>query len=51
MLKAVREAPLEYTYRSDIVSLVIECIVRAIEARTMDTGIPVYKAPAKVSRN
>ena len=51
VLKAVREAPLEYTYRSDIVSLVIECIVRAIEARTMDTGIPVFKAPAKVSRN
>jgi len=51
VLKAVREAPLEYTYHSDIISLVIECIVRAIEARTMDTGIPVYKVPAKVSRN
>jgi hypothetical protein len=51
VLKAVREAPLDYTYRSDIVSLVIECIVRAIEARTMDTGIPVFKAPAKVSHS
>jgi hypothetical protein len=49
VLKAVREAPLDYTYRSDIVSLVVECIVRAIEARTMDTGIPVFKAPAKVT--
>ncbi len=51
VLKAVREAPLDYTYRSDIVSLVIECIVRAIEARTMDTGIPVFKAPAKVTHS
>lgn len=51
VLKAVREAPLDATYRSDIVSLVVECIVRAIEARTMDTGIPVFKAPAKVTHN
>ena len=45
ILKAVRGAPLDYVYRSDIVTLVIECLVRAIEARTMDTGIPVYVAP------
>jgi hypothetical protein len=43
MLKVVRDAPLEYTYRSDIVSLVIECMIRAIEARTMDTEIPEFK--------
>ena len=46
ILKAVRGAPLDYIYRSDIVTLVIECLVRAIEARTMDTGVPVYVAPA-----
>ncbi len=51
ILKAVREAPLDYTFRSDIVSLVIECLVRAIEARTMDTGIPTYKVPANVRRS
>ncbi len=45
ILKSVRGAPLDYVYRSDIVTLVIECLVRAIEARTMDTGIPVYVAP------
>ena len=48
VLKSVREAPLEYTFRSDIVSLVTECMIRAVEARTMDTGIAPFKAPAVV---
>lgn len=48
-LKTVREAPLEYTFRSDIVSLVIECMIRAVEARTMDTGVAPFKAPDVVS--
>jgi tetratricopeptide (TPR) repeat protein len=51
ILKTVREAPLEFIYRSDIVSLVIESLIRAIEARTMDTGIAEYKIPADVRRN
>ncbi|HVJ09476.1 MAG TPA: hypothetical protein VM554_13945 [Acidisarcina sp.] len=51
ILKTVREAPLDYVFRSDIVSLVVECLVRAIEARTMDTGIPEYKVPANVRRS
>jgi tetratricopeptide (TPR) repeat protein len=45
LLKAVKEAPLDYVYRSDIVALVIESMIKAVEARTMDTGIPVVKAP------
>jgi tetratricopeptide (TPR) repeat protein len=48
-LKAVREAPLEYTFRSDIVSLVTECMIRAVEARTLETGVAPFKAPATVS--
>jgi tetratricopeptide (TPR) repeat protein len=48
-LKTVREAPLEYTFRSDIVSLVTECMIRAVEARTMDTGVAAFKAPDVVS--
>jgi tetratricopeptide (TPR) repeat protein len=51
ILKTVREAPLDFVYRSDIVSLVVESLIRAIEARTMDTGIPEYKIPADVRRN
>jgi hypothetical protein len=51
ILKEVREAPLEFMYRSDTVPLTIECLIKAIEARTMDTGIPVYKIPAGVERS
>lgn len=50
-LKSVREAPLEYTFRSDIVSLVTECMIRAVEARTMDTGVAPFKAPAVVGHS
>jgi tetratricopeptide (TPR) repeat protein len=50
-LKVVREAPLEYTFRSDIVSLVTECMIRAVEARTMETGVAPFKAPASVSHS
>jgi tetratricopeptide (TPR) repeat protein len=49
-LKTVRDAPLDYTYRSDIVALVVECMIRAIEARTMDTGVTIYKIPADIRR-
>ena len=51
ILKEVREAPLEFRYRSDTVPLVIECLIKAIEARTMDTGIPVYKIPVDADRS
>jgi tetratricopeptide (TPR) repeat protein len=51
ILKEVREAPLEFRYRSDTVALVVECLIKAIEARTMDTGIPDYKIPAGVERS
>ena len=50
-LKTVSEAPLDYTYRSDIVALVVECMIRAIEARTMDTGVAIYKIAADVRRS
>jgi tetratricopeptide (TPR) repeat protein len=51
ILKEVREAPLEFRYRSDSVPLTIESLIKAIEARTMDTGIPEYKIPAGVARS
>jgi tetratricopeptide (TPR) repeat protein len=50
-LKTVREAPLDYTYKSDVVALTIECMIRAIEVRTMDTGVTIYKIPADVRRS
>ena len=51
ILKEVRDAPLEFRYRSDTVPLTIECLIKAIEARTMDTGVPEYKIPAGVDRS
>ena len=50
-LKVVRDAPLDFVYRSDIVSLVIECMIRAIEARTMETGVEIPKIPANTPRS
>ena len=50
ILKEVRDAPLEFRFRSDTVPLTIECLIKAIEARTMDTGVPVYKIPANAQR-
>jgi hypothetical protein len=45
LLKAVQNAPIEFTYKSDIVALITECLIKAIEAQTMDTGIPKPKRP------
>ena len=39
LLKTVAEAPIDFAHKSDIVSLVTECLIKAIEARTMDTGL------------
>jgi tetratricopeptide (TPR) repeat protein len=51
ILKEIREAPLEFRYRSDTVPLTVECMIKAIEARTMDTGIPAYIIPAGLERS
>ncbi|HUB29364.1 MAG TPA: tetratricopeptide repeat protein [Terracidiphilus sp.] len=51
ILKEIRDAPMEFRFRSDTVALTVECLIKAIEARTMDTGIPVYKIPAGVERS
>ncbi len=44
LLKPVAEAPLEFVYKTDVVALVTECLIKAIEARRMDTG---FSPPAK----
>src|ERR1700758_320250 len=50
-LKTVRDAPLDFVYRSDIVSLVIECMIRAVEARTIATGVDIPKIPANTAHS
>ena len=51
ILKEVRDTPLDFRFRSDTVALTVECLIKAIEARTMDTGVPVYKIPSGVDRS
>ena len=48
ILRAVDDAPLDFEFKSDIVALVIECMIRAIEARTMSTGIPDVHVPTNL---
>ncbi len=38
ILKAVQAAPINFVYKNDIVSFTTECLIKAIEARTMDVG-------------
>ncbi|MGO8718236.1 MAG: tetratricopeptide repeat protein [Acidobacteriaceae bacterium] len=51
ILELVQPSPLPYIYKSDVLTLVTECMIRAMEAHTMDTGVPVYKIPAHIDRN
>ena len=46
LLKPVQQAPLEFTYKSDIVALLAECLIKAVEAQTMDVGIARPPKPA-----
>jgi len=50
ILKDVRDAPLEFVYRSDAVALTIESLIKAVEARTMETGVPAYVPPPNADR-
>jgi tetratricopeptide (TPR) repeat protein len=46
LLRPVQNAPLEFTYKSDIVALLSECLIKAVEAQTMDVGIPKPARPS-----
>lgn len=39
LLKPVQDAPLEFSYKSDITSLLTECLIKAVEIHLMDPGI------------
>jgi tetratricopeptide (TPR) repeat protein len=51
ILKEIHDAPLAFRFRSDATALTVECLIKAIEARTMDTGVPEYKIPAGIDRS
>jgi tetratricopeptide (TPR) repeat protein len=45
MLRAVQDAPLEFSYKSDVVALITECLIKAIEARMYVIDAPKPKPP------
>jgi hypothetical protein len=48
MLRGVQDAPLEFFYKSDVVALITECLIKAIEARTYVIAAPKPKKPSAV---
>ena len=50
LLRAVQDAPLEYTYKTEIVPLITECLIKAIETQTMDVGLTKPKRPVEVKQ-
>jgi hypothetical protein len=45
LLKAVQDAPLEFTYKTEIVPFLTECLIKAIETHTMDVGLVKPQRP------
>jgi len=50
LLKGVQDAPLEYIYKTEIVPLITECLIKAIEAHTMDVGLAKPIRPTEVKQ-
>ncbi len=50
LLRGVKDAPLDFTYKSDIVSLLAECLIKGIEAQTMDVGLVKPQRPKSKER-
>ncbi len=50
LLSTVQDAPLEYIYKSDVIALVTECLIKAIEARTLEIPGARPKPPASKER-
>ncbi|HEX2919087.1 MAG TPA: hypothetical protein VHN81_11225 [Edaphobacter sp.] len=48
LLKTVQNAPLDFTYKSDISAFITENLIKAVEAHTMDTGFTKPKRPSQV---
>jgi len=50
LLRAVQDAPLEYIYKTEIVPLITECLIKAIETHTMDVGLAKPQRPTAVKQ-
>jgi tetratricopeptide (TPR) repeat protein len=50
MLRGVQDAPLEFFYKSDVVALITECLIKAIEAQTYEMPGPKPKRPVGAAK-
>jgi len=50
LLKTVQDAPIEFTYKSNISSLITECLIKAVEAHIMDVGMVKPKRPVGIGQ-
>lgn len=50
LLKPVQLAPLDFAYKSDIVALLTECLIKAVEVRVMDVGLKKPALPGQVKQ-
>ncbi len=50
LLRSVQDAPLEFFYKSDVVALITECLIKSIEARLLQIDGPRPKKPASKAR-
>jgi tetratricopeptide (TPR) repeat protein len=48
LLRGVQDAPLEFFYKSDVVALITECLIKAIEAHLYVIDAPRPKRPSSV---
>jgi tetratricopeptide (TPR) repeat protein len=49
LLKPVQQSALDYSYKSDIVALVTECLIKAVEIRMEDTGVALPAKPGNLN--
>lgn len=50
MLRGVQDAPLDFSYKSDVVALMTESLIKAVEARTFQIAAPKPKKPTSKER-
>ncbi|MDR3734535.1 MAG: tetratricopeptide repeat protein [Acidobacteriaceae bacterium] len=51
LLGTVQDAPLEYVYKNDVIALVTECLIKGIEARTLEIPDARPRPPASKDRS
>jgi hypothetical protein len=50
IMKPVQAAPIDFVYKNDLISFTTECLIKAIEARTMDVGFGKPSKPTNVKQ-